>query len=158
MADFEIVIERSASVEELEEVRAAVAAARLSANVRASLEFKSAESDMITALLVIGPLAAFLSTFASEGAKDAYRALKRFVTRAGARKGRRPAALRIEDSSEQRLGVTLPANLPEHAYRELFELDWAGLPPGSYLHYEDGAWVASSRLGSSPVPRRKVGE
>lgn len=156
MSDFEVVIERSASPEELEEVRAAVAAARLPATVRASLEFKSAESDAITALLVMGPLAVFLSTFASEGAKDAYRALKRFVTRAAARKGRRAAALRIQDSSEQHLDVALSADLPDGAYRELFELDLTDLPPRSYLYYEDGAWVGLSRLGSAPVPRHKV--
>jgi len=151
---FEVAIERSASADELADVRAAFADAGLNASVRASIEFKSAESDAIASLLVIGPITAFLSAFAGAAGKDAYHALKTFVARAGRRRHRPNTSLWLQDSTGTHIDVVVGPDLPDNAYRAIFELDFTSLPSGASVHYDEqiGKWM--NVFEAKPVPRR----
>lgn len=149
---FDVLIERTASDAVLEETRRAFDEAGLRANVRAALEFKSVEAETIVALLVMGPLTAFLSAFAGKAGADAYVALKRFVVRVSAREGGRRAALWIQDRSGKRIDLVIPDDLDDDAYRALFQFDLETLPQRVDIRYEHerGCWMLG--VQRKPVP------
>lgn len=153
--EFEVTIERAASDEELHEVRQAFAEARLNASVRAVLEFKSAESDAISALLIVGPLMAFLAAFAKAAGDDAYRNLKEFVKRAGGRRNRPGTGVWLQDNSEKGIDIGFGPELSDEAYRELFELDLSEAPEHCIVRYEEDAGDWMFVFERRPVPRKR---
>jgi hypothetical protein len=153
--DFDVSIEATASEEELAAVRRAFEDAGLGAEVGAGLEFKSAGPETIVSVLVIGPLTVFLARFVQLAADDAYKTLKAFVQRVCARRERHATALWLQDETGRRVDIAFGPELPDDAYRAIFELDLQDIPLNATIRYEDEARDWMLVFERRPVPRRR---
>lgn len=150
----DVAIERAASPDELADVRAAFAEAGVPATVRAALEFKSAESVAIAALMVTGVLTAFLSAIVAAAGNDAYAVLKRLALQAGGRRRRRGTTLWFQDDSDRHIDIAFAGDLPDEAYQSLFELDLERVPDHCIIRYEPDVADWMLVFERQPVPRK----
>lgn len=124
----EVRLEAEASPAEIAAVKAAFEELRVEAQVDASLERRGI-GDYPWTLFIIVPLTLFLKAFAEATGKaageDAYARARRFFS--GLYDARRQSmaphgGVTIMDK-DTRQWVSIPADLPEHAWRQLFEME-----------------------------------
>ena len=122
--ELEVLLDSSATPEEVEVVREAFTDAGLTAKVRPSYERKST-GELPWVVMVSVPLTAFLTAFAAAAGKDAYSGLKKLVRTVWDKRtttsGPRGSFVIID--SESRIWVHLDPDIPADAYRSLAQLD-----------------------------------
>jgi hypothetical protein len=103
--------------------------------------------DELPLMLLTVSVAQFLQEFVKVAGADAYMLVKELVKRLSKvkRQGSNSSAesqIGLEDP-ELDLYVVVGTGLPDHAWRRLFELDWATLRPGAELRWDErgGDWV-----------------
>jgi len=146
-----VVIEYDVPDGRVEAVERALREAGIEATVDASYESRALGSLIWLVYVPLGTgLVAFFKAIGEQAGTDAWEAMKQLVTNLlAARVDDREGHIRIR--ADDYNDVYVFGELPEEAYRALFDLDWSGLRAGS-LVWRDGEWY------NSTPPRKTTGE
>lgn len=126
------------------------------ARIREDINFgpppPAAGPEYLVITVVISAVTVFLTAFIGEAGKDAYQLFKRFLGDLGTARGVAPARMVLHDPIRQ-FEVFVAPDLPDDAYRSLFELDISAFPDRTLLDYAYdesgvGAWRAVGTLMS----------
>jgi hypothetical protein len=138
-----VVVEYDAPDGRVEAVERALREAGIEATVDASYESRALGALIWLVDVSLGTgLVAFFKTLGEEAGKDAWAAMKQLVTNLLAARvddGEGRILLRADDYND----VYVLGELPDEAYRALFDLDWSELRAGS-LVWRDGEWYNST--------------
>ena len=132
-----VVTDAEAAPQEIAALEEAFRRAGLDVEVNAVLERKSAGQlvPWVVSVTLTVPIAAFLSTLATEAAKDAYPALKQWVKDVwNARSQRGDGSLALEDPEGSH--VIIATRIPDEAIHGLTEIDWT-VKRGHYLIWDE---------------------
>jgi hypothetical protein len=142
--ELEILLDSSATPEEVGVVREAFTDAGLTAKVRPSYE-RRGTGDLPWVVMVSVPLTAFLTAFAAEAGKDAYKGLKRLVRTIWDKRTKTsgPSGSFTIIDIKSGIWVLLDPDIPDDAYSALSELDLDSLQGSGVLKYDKNqeGWV-----------------
>jgi hypothetical protein len=138
-----VVIEYGVPDGRVEAVERALREAGIEATVDASYESRALGPLIWLVDVPLGAgLVAFFKALGEQAGKDAWEAMKQLVTNllaASVDDGEGEIRLRADGYND----VYVFGELPEEAYRALFDLDWSELRAGS-LAWRDGEWYNST--------------
>jgi hypothetical protein len=146
-ANVRVILPQKVIKQEQEMIISAFADTQVGLEVVVESDQRRGIRDELPLMLLTVSLAQFLQGFLQPAAADAYMLLKELVKRLS--KVKRPGSnaraesqIGLEDP-ELDLYVVLSTGLSDHAWRRLFEIDWAVLRPGAELRWDEraGDWV-----------------
>ena len=142
--ELEVLLDSSATPEEVGVVKQAFTDVGLTAKVRPSYERRGI-GDLPWIVMVSVPLTAFLTAFAAEAGKDVYKKLKRLVRTIWDKRTKTsgPSGSFIIRDVKSGIWVLLDPDIPDDAYSALSELDLESLQGSGVLRYDKNqkGWV-----------------
>lgn len=136
--EFEVLLDSSASADEVTAVREVFNDAGLMVTVRPSYKRKGV-GDFPWIVIISAPLTAFLTAFAAAAGKGFYKELKKLVHSIRSKRtktsGTRGDFIIID--SESGIWILLNPDIPEDAYRALAELDLDAFLGSGVLKYDN---------------------
>jgi hypothetical protein len=131
---FDVSIDRDASDEEIEAVKAAFREAGFGAEVQASYGRKALET-LPWIVFITAPITAFLTGFAAAAGKDAWEAVKAFVVKIKAARGGGKGEIVVRAPNGANL--VIGDDLPDEAFVGLAELNLDDYPDNAYFVWHD---------------------
>ncbi|MFL5782822.1 MAG: hypothetical protein ACJ760_16010 [Thermoleophilaceae bacterium] len=127
-----VTVPGAASGDELEAMAAELRAAGLEFDrIEAGEERLTGVEEILSVVVVVPSLSGFFTGFAEEAGKDAYKALKRLVSRVAGKGRRTDDGVVVVQDQQTRARADLTPQLDDAAYSALFELDFDALQEGT---------------------------
>jgi hypothetical protein len=129
-----VTVPGAASGEELDAMAAELRAAGLEFDrIEAGEQRLTGVEELLFVVIVVPSLRGFFTGFAEEAGKDAYKALKRLVSRVSGKGRRRSDGVVVLQDQQTNARADLTPQLDDAAYSALFELDFGSLQEGTLV-------------------------